>query len=262
MPPFVNCSRASRAYCRAVIEIHELSKTYRKKGGGTVKALDQVGFNAAGGSVHALLGPNGSGKTTLLRCVVGLLQADEGSIKLAGLDPTKDGDEVRQQLGFLTGSMKLPSRLTPREILDFFGKLRRMSGEHLKRQIEKVIDRLDIGGFADQRMESLSMGQKQRAGIAQAILHEPQILVLDEVTVGLDVLAAREIIELVREAADDGKTVLFSTHIMGEVTVLADSLSILHEGRLVYDGTLAHLDSVKGGASLEEEFIRRLRGDA
>lgn len=243
-----------------MIDVRSVSKTYRGRGGARVNALDGVSLSCVPGRIHALLGPNGSGKTTLLRCIAGLLAVDQGTISLAGETMAQSSEKIRERMGFLTGTMKLPPRLTVTEILTFFGRLRGMCPRRLNDRVGEVIERLEMSGFTDRRMESLSMGQKQRAGIAQAILHEPDILVLDEVTVGLDVLMAREIIELVRETAENGASVLFSTHIMGEVTVLADSLTILHEGKAVFDGDLEALDRDKKVDNLEDEFIRRLKG--
>lgn len=245
-----------------MIEVEGVSKRYKQRGRSAVRALERVSLRCRAGGIYALIGPNGSGKTTLLRCVAGLLSPDEGSIKVVNRDAQMAGDKVRADLGFLTGSMKFPNRLSAEEILYFFGRLRGLAEDVLKARVEASIERMKMGGFARQRFGSLSMGQKQRTGIAQALLHSPPVLVLDEVTVGLDVLAASEMLDLVKEAAAEGRTVLFSTHIMGEVRVLADSVGILSQGRLIFNDDLSKLESEKQASSLEEEFIRRLKESA
>ena len=191
------------------------------------------------GRIFALLGPNGAGKTTTLRMIATLLRPDAGKIEIAGVDALADPVAARRKLGFLTGSTKLYERLTAEETLRYYAAL-------------------GIDAFADRRVGKLSTGMQQKVSIARTIIHDPEVLVFDEATSGLDVIAARAIIQFIRQCRADGKTVLFSTHIMSEVTMLADDLAIVHGGKLIYSGTFAEFTAASGQSSVEEEFVRRI----
>ena len=224
----------------------------------TVQAVDDLGFTARPGRIFALLGPNGAGKTTALRMIATLLRPDAGRIEIAGIDALKDPVAARRKLGFLTGSTRLYERLTAEETLRYYADLAGVSAVDYRRRRDALFASLGIDAFADRRVGKLSTGMQQKVSIARTIIHDPEVIVFDEATSGLDVIAARAIIQFVRKCRDDGKTVLFSTHIMSEVTLLADDLAIVHGGRMIYSGTLAEFTATSGERSLEEAFIHRI----
>ena len=226
----------------------------------TLKALDQVSFTCYPGRIYTLIGPNGAGKTTALRIIASMLKPSEGTVRVAGIDISKDARQARAKLGFLTGSTGLYDRLTPRETLKYFGALHMVEPKNIQSRMGDLIDRLAIGEFADRRVGKLSTGQKQRVSIARTLMHDPEVIIFDEPTNGLDVLTSRTITEWIRECRNTGKTVIFSTHIMGEVSLLSDDLGIIHKGKLCYDGSFADFKVKFGHHSLESAFISILEG--
>lgn len=248
-----------------MIEVSQVHKVYpsgkRVKRGGKgedVHAVNEVSFECKPGRVFALLGPNGSGKTTMLRMISTMMLPTKGTLKVAGLDTASEADEIRKTLGFLTGSAGLHEKLSASESLDFFGRLHGIKGEGLRRRKQFLVERFELGDFINRATGKLSMGQKQRVMLARTLIHDPEVVIFDEATTGLDVLAAKGLIEVIRDCREEGKTVLFSTHIMGEVAMLADDVSILHEGRQIYSGTMDELKSQQESDSLEDEFIKLL----
>jgi len=231
---------------------------YRKAPKETVNAVDGISFTCRPGRIFTLLGPNGAGKTTALRIIASMLKPSSGEVRVAGFDVVKDPLKVRRRLGFLTGATGLYDRMSGRETLKYFAELHGMSEEAWKPRADELIERLDISEFADRRIGKLSMGQKQRISIARTLVHDPEVIVFDEPTNGLDVLTSRTIIEWIRECRNLGKTVIFSTHIMGEVSLLSDDLAIIHQGRLVYDGEFSDFREAHAEHSLEDAFIRVL----
>ena len=237
----------------------KLSRQQKKElgvGGSTIDAVSDVSFTCQPGRIFSLVGPNGAGKTTTLRMIATMLKPTSGSIKVGGFDGIKQPEKVRETLGFLTGSTKLYDRLTPNEIVKYYADLHGMDRETFRRRREEIFSRLDMHGFANQRIGKLSTGMKQKVSIARTIIHDPDVLVLDEATAGLDVVASRGIVQLIRDAREGGKTVLFSTHRMGEVGQLSDDLAIIHEGRLLYNGTYEAFNQQMQANSLEDEFVR------
>lgn len=247
-----------------MIEAKQVSKVFRTgKGKDDVRAVDGVSFRCEPGRVFALLGPNGSGKTTLLGMISTLMSPEEGELRVSGFDSVRDGEEVRRRIGFLTGSAGLHEKLSGRETLEFFGELHGISGSVLRSKIAEMVEEFDLVEFIDRATGKLSMGQKQRIMIARTLIHDPEVVIFDEATTGLDVLAAKGLIDVIRACRDAGKTVLFSTHIMGEVTLLADDVTVLHKGRQIYSGTIDELKESQSGESMEEKFISLLeRADA
>ena len=223
-------------------------------------AVNEVSFEVAKGRVFAILGPNGSGKTTLLRMLSTLLSADSGSIEVSGYKLPKDAVKVRASIGFLTGSAALHKKLTPLETLELFAGLQGLSAKIFRERKEELVEKLDLGDLMRKQVGTLSMGQKQRVMIARTLLHDPEVVIFDEATAGLDVLAAKVLMDMIRECRDAGKTVLFATHIMGEVSMLADDLLILHKGNVLFDDTFEVLQQRQEARSLEEEFVRILEG--
>ncbi len=255
-----------------MIEIRNLSKTFklsrkrRKEEGasgtdGFVKAVDDVSFQCRPGRVFTLLGPNGAGKTTILRMIATLMKPTSGTIEVDGFDTLQSPREVRAKIGFLTGSTNLYARLTPNEVIKYYADLHGMEPSRFRQRKEELFELLDMNSFADRRIGKLSSGMKQKVSIVRTIIHDPAVVIFDEPTTGLDVITSRSIINLIRRCTSDGRTVIFSTHIMSEVSMLSDDLAILHEGRLLYCNTWSTFREGMIEASLEEEFIRILRGD-
>jgi sodium transport system ATP-binding protein len=228
-----------------------------------VIAVDGVSLTVAPGEVLGLLGPNGAGKTTTLRMLAGILPPTEGTVKIAGIDVAVDPLPAKQKIGFLSGDTQLYQRLTPREVLAYFGRLYSMDEGTLARRIDELVRDLEMTSFASRPCATLSAGQKQRANIARAFLHDPDLLILDEPTTALDVLSGRFIVESIRKKRADGKAILFSTHIMSEAEYLCDRIALLHQGRAVDTGTLGELLERSATRNLTDAFLHHAeRGNA
>jgi sodium transport system ATP-binding protein len=239
-----------------MIEARSLRKVFRDKKRGDVVAVDDLSFRCQAGEVFGLLGPNGAGKTTTLRILSTALKPSAGTIEVDGVDVARNPAEVRRRIGFLSGNTGLYSRLTPREIIAYFGRLYGMSEDRLRRRTDELVERLGMADFADRRADTLSTGQKQKASIARTVVHEPPIVVFDEPTSGLDVMTSREIIRLIRQCRDDGRCVVFSTHHMAEAEKLCDRLAVIHKGRLFATGTPAEVMAETGTEDLEAAFLK------
>jgi sodium transport system ATP-binding protein len=223
-----------------------------------VHAVDDVSFEVRPGEVVGLLGPNGAGKTTTLRMLAGILTPDTGRVLLDGMNIHERPLEAKRRLGFLSGDTLLYNRLTPREVLKYFGDLYGVEPATLKQRIDQLIEQFEIGAFADRACGTLSSGQKQRANIARAFLHEPQVLVLDEPTNALDVVSGQFIVESIRRERAAGRAVLFSTHVMSEAEYLCDRILLIHQGRLVDAGTLDELLARTGQKNLTDAFLHHV----
>ncbi len=219
-------------------------------------ALDGVSFTVMPGEVFGLLGPNGAGKTTLLRVLSGILRPTEGGAALLGVDVASDPMAAKHRLGFLSGDTALYGRLTVREVLVYFGRLHDLDAHTLARRVAAVADDLGLHAFLDQRTAQLSSGQRQRANLARAFLTDPPVLILDEPTVGLDVISGRFVVEAIATARARGKAVLFSTHIMSEVEALCDRVGLLVRGRLRRLGGHDALLAEAGVRSMGELIVR------
>ncbi len=225
---------------------------------GSVVAVDGISFEVAAGEVVGLLGPNGAGKTTTLRMISGILPPTRGRVRVGGVDVRLRPLEAKPYLGFLSGDTQLYRRLSPRELLFYFGRLYGMEESHLARRVDRLIEELDIGPFAGRMCGTLSSGQRQRTNIARAFLHEPRVLVLDEPTATLDVVSGRFITEAIRRERAAGRAVLFSTHLMGEAEYLCDRVVLLHRGRVVDAGTLPDLLARTGCRNLTDAFLHHV----
>lgn len=228
----------------------------RERSGSTVGAVAGISFTCRPGKIFTLLGPNGAGKTTTLRMIATLLKPTSGEITVCGINSVKDPQSVRRKIGFLTGSTKLYERLTPNEIVKYYADLHGMDGAKLKARRDELFTLLDVHEFANRRIGKLSTGMRQKVSIVRTIIHDPEVVVFDEPTVGLDVITSKNIVELIRNCREAGKTVIFSTHIMGEVSLLSDDLAIIHNGKLCYNGSFKEFSEQMQKESLEEEFIR------
>lgn len=233
---------------RPAVSVERLEKAL-----GTNQVLRGVSFEAQAGEIFGLLGPNGAGKTTTLRIICTLLSPDAGTVEVLGFGTRTSPEEVRRRIGVVTADIGVYPRLSARENIEYFARLCGLEGPDLTRKVDGVIERLDMGSFRGQRAESLSSGQKQKVAIARAIVHDPEVLMLDEPTSNLDVLASKEVREFMVEAKGRGKTVIFSTHVMHDAERLCDRVTILHQGRVVATGSTGE---VRGGRrDLEDAFL-------
>lgn len=239
-----------------MIEARQLAKTFHDRKRGAVKAVDGLSFECYPGQIFGLLGANGAGKTTTLRMLATLLQPTSGAAIVAGHDVTKEPEKVRSRIGFLSGSTALYGKLTAREMIAYFGRLNGLEGRALETRLDEIIDRLEISEFQHGRCDKLSTGQKQRVSIARSIVHEPPVMIFDEPTSGLDVMTSQTIMAFIAECRQEGKTVVFSTHIMSEVERLCDEVAIIHRGIIAARGTVDDLRQQSGEKVLENAFLK------
>lgn len=238
-----------------LIEASHISKTYFTGKGGTVEAVRDVSLEVREGEILGLLGPNGAGKTTLLRILGTLIPASSGECLLNGEPTSINPEETRKSIGFLSGNTKLYGRLTVREVLAYFGKLYKLSDTYIANKTAELIDLLNMGEFVDRRCDSLSTGQTQRASIARTILHDPKLLILDEPTLGLDIMTARTIMEFISTARERGHSIIFSTHYMTEAEMLCDRIALIHRGELLITGTKEEIFAHTGTNNLQSAFL-------
>ena len=239
-----------------MIRIEGLTKAFPNPDGSEKIAVDGVSFAVQPGEIYGLLGPNGAGKTTTLRMISGLLRPTAGRVYVNGEDVTDRPEVVKRQIGYLTANTGLYVRLTPREILQYFATLYGLSREDAAARIDELITWLGMGDFLHLRCGALSTGQKQRTNIARALIADPSILILDEPTLGLDVLSNRLILELIRTQADGGKAVLLSTHALDEIETLCRRMGLIHNGRLIAEGDLDTLRAQTGEQRLSDVFLK------
>ncbi len=225
----------------------------------SVTAVDHVSLNVCAGEVVGLLGPNGAGKTTTLRVLAGILQPTDGQVFVNGADLREAPLEAKRHIGFLSGDTQLYQRLSPREVLRYFGRLYLLPEAELNRRIEQLVEELEMAAFADRPCRTLSSGQKQRANIARAFLHDPDVLILDEPTAALDVVSGQFIVEAIRRKRAAGRAVLFSTHIMSEAESLCDRIYFLHQGRVTDCGPATDILARTGCANLTDAFLHHVR---
>jgi sodium transport system ATP-binding protein len=227
-----------------------------RKSFGDVRAVNGVSFQARDGEITGLLGPNGAGKTTTLRMLYSLLPPDEGEILIDGLDPARDAMEIKRTLGVVPDNRGLYSRLTARENIAYYGELHGLSRRQISERIGQLVATLDMADFIDRRTEGFSQGQRVKVAIARAMVHEPQTVLLDEPSNGLDVMSTRALRDYVRGLRSAGRSVVLSTHIMQEVAALCDRIVIIAKGEVAADGTAAELLERTGCDSLEDAFVR------
>jgi sodium transport system ATP-binding protein len=234
-----------------MIEVKELYKAF-----GEVKAVDGVSFSARDGQITGLLGPNGAGKTTTLRMLYTLMQPDRGQVLVDGIDAAQDAVGVRRRLGVLPDAHGLYKRLSARENIDYFARLHGMDGKALGARRDALVQALDMGDFIDRRTEGFSQGQRVKTAIARALIHDPANVILDEPTNGLDVMATRAMRAFMRKLRDDGRCVLFSSHIMQEVAALCDHIVVIAGGHVVADASPDELRQHTGESNLEDAFVK------
>lgn len=254
-----NDAHAGGATTTAAILAEGLTKTFHDPERGTIEAVRGLDLECRTGEIYGLLGPNGAGKTTTLRMLSTILAPTSGTAKIDGVDVSKSPLEVRRRIGFLSGSTGLYPRLTGRETLRYFGGLHGLEGDELEARIAAVIKDFDLSDFVDGRCESLSTGQTQRVSIARAVVHDPPVLILDEPTTGLDIMASSDMIDFIESRREAGRCVLFSTHIMSEAEQLCDRIGVVYGGRLLASGTLAQLGEQTGKEFLSDIFRELVR---
>lgn len=239
-----------------MLEVKNLAKRI-----GEVQALDNLSFSAQDGHITGLLGPNGAGKTTCLRTLFGLLTPDSGQAEIDGIDIALDPIAAKQQLGLFPDPFGLYERLTPREYISYFASLNGLSNTQADQATQAVIDKLMLTDIADRRCKGFSQGQRMKTALAQAIVHNPRNIVLDEPTRGLDVMSTRVLRGMLSDLRDQGHCVLFSSHVMQEVASLCDHVIVMAKGKVVATGSPDELCQQAGQTSLEEAFITLIGTD-
>jgi len=242
------------------IMVRGLTKTFYDESRGEVRAVENVDFECRQGEIFGLLGANGAGKTTTLRMLSTILAPTAGSATVLGYDIGREPMEVRKRLGFYSASTALYPKLTARETVEFFARVNQYPEEKVRERVEYLIERFGITEYAAARIERLSTGMKQKVSIARTVAHDPPVLIFDEPTVGLDVLNALELQKMIRELRSQGKTIVFSTHIMSEAEKLCDRIAIIHNGRILACDTLDSMRTDTGLHYLEDIFVHHVRG--
>ncbi|MFA5070577.1 MAG: ATP-binding cassette domain-containing protein [Patescibacteria group bacterium] len=221
-------------------------------------AVDNISFEAKDGEIFGLLGPNGAGKTTTIRVVATVLQATSGTAEVNGFDIKKQPEQVRASLGLLTTDIGLYDRFTARENLRYYGELYGLKDEVLEKRINYLIEILNMRSFADRRAGKFSTGMKQKVAIARSVIHDPAVIIFDEPTAGLDVLASRTVIEFMKKAKSEGKLVILSTHEMYNAEKLCDRVAIMHKGKILAVDTINNIKNRTGARDLEEAFVKQV----
>ncbi len=244
-----------------MIRIDNLTKLFPSPDGTEKTAVDRVSFEVRAGEIYGLLGPNGAGKTTTLRMVSGLLRPTSGAVWIDGHNVTDHAEHVKSRIGFLTANTGLYLRLTPREVLEYFATLYGLDRLGAQRRIEQLTSWLNMRDYLHLRCGALSTGQKQRVSIARALIADPPILVLDEPTLGLDVLSNRLILGFIRSQAELGKAILLSTHALDEIEVMCRRIGLIHRGKLIAEGDVDELKRRTSRARLSEVFLELVHAD-
>ena len=233
-----------------MIRVENLHKRF-----GPVVAVDGVSFTAEDGKVTGLLGPNGAGKTTTLRMLYALMRPDEGTISVDGIDAVAEPQKAQSHLGVLPDVSGLYPRLTAREHILYYGQLHGLAGDVLKQRMEHLIELLDMKAVADRRTQGFSHGERTKVALARAVVHDPRNIILDEPTNGLDVMSTRAVRDIIRTFRTEGRCVLFSSHVMQEVSALCDRIIVIARGRVVASGSPDELRAKTGRQNLEDAFV-------
>ena len=238
-----------------MIIANDLHKSFKTKTG-TVTAVDGVSFTAHDGQITGLLGPNGAGKTTTMRMLYTLMTPDRGQVTVDGIDTARDPVAVRRALGVLPDARGVYKRLTARENIAYFGELHGLSSKQIAERTKALSDALDMGDILDRQTEGFSQGQRTKTAIARALVHDPRNVILDEPTNGLDVMTTRAMRGFLHQLRDEGRCVIFSSHIMQEVAALCDRIVIIAKGTVVAAGTADELRAQAGEDNLEDAFVK------
>lgn len=243
-----------------MIEVDNLHKSFKTRSG-PVHAVRGVGFQARDGEITGLLGPNGAGKTTTLRMLYTLMSPDQGQVRVDGLDSRVDATAVRQRMGVLPDARGVYKRLTARENIAYFGRLYGLDEALIAQRIATLAETLGMEDFIDRRSEGFSQGQRTKTAIARALVHDPRNVILDEPTNGLDVMTTRGLRGFLKQLRDEGRCVIFSSHIMQEVSALCDRIVVIAEGEVRAEGTPDELRARTGHDNLEDAFVRLIGSD-
>ena len=243
-----------------MIEVEALSKIYSDGSHSPFRAVDAVSFSVKPGEIFGLLGPNGAGKTTTLRVLSTVLAPSEGSVRIAGFDTATQPEQVRRRIGFMSANTSVYDRMTGGEMVEHFGRLYGLDEDTLNRRKELLFQRLKMDEVRNRFGEKMSTGMKQKVSIARTLIHDPPVLIFDEPTVGLDVLVARSLLQTILELREQGKCIIFSTHIMREVEKLCDRVAVMHGGRILTEGSLPELREKHHHDDLEELFFNLIQG--
>jgi len=239
-----------------MLEVSNISKNF-----GDFNAVESVSFRANDGEITGLLGPNGAGKTTCLRILYGLLKSNDGHAAIDGINVHQSPLAARKSLGIFPDQFGLSERLTAREQIEYFATMHGLTGGALRAALDKIINDLDMQDFADRRTEGFSQGQRMKVTLAQALVHRPQNLVLDEPTRGLDVMSTRILRQQLMGLKSQGHCILFSSHVMQEVSALCDRVIVMAKGQVVAQGSPQQLCQLAGTDSLEEAFVTIIGSD-
>jgi len=248
-----------------VIQVTNLHKAFTVKDGKTktkkrIEAVRGISFQVNPGEIYGLLGPNGAGKSTTLRMIATLMQPDQGTIEVCGLDTKKEGEKVRGKLGYLSTDMNVYERFTPRELLRLFGEFQGVDPTIAERRGLYLLEKLQLMDFSDVKMDGLSSGQKQKVSIARALLHDPKVVIFDEPTTGLDVITAKTVLDLLRVMKSEGRTVIVSTHVMPLVDEICDRVGIIFDGELYGDAPPRDILGRYSVRTLDEVFFQLAAG--
>ncbi len=239
-----------------MIHVRKLTKCYSDLQSGGFTALDGISFDAMPGQIYGLLGPNGAGKTTALRILSTVLRPTSGTAIVNGYDVVAAPEQVRRQIGFVSTNTAIYDRMTAWEMVQYFGQLYGLEVDCLHRRMELLFDRFQMNNIRDMLGSKMSTGMKQKVSIVRAMIHDPPVLIFDEATSGLDILAAREVLKTVEQVRDHGKCVIFSSHIMTEVSRLCDRIAIMNRGTILAEGTIDELSQQYDETDLEELFFQ------
>ncbi|MDG1872990.1 MAG: ATP-binding cassette domain-containing protein [Mariniblastus sp.] len=241
-----------------MIHVRQLTKTYKEIQSGPFTALDGISFDAMPGQIYGLLGPNGAGKTTALRILSTVLKPTSGTAIVNGFDVNLAPEQVRRQIGFVSTNTAIYDRMTAWEMIYYFGQLYGMELDKLRKRMELLFERFQMNEIRNVLCSKMSTGMKQKVSIVRAMVHNPPVLIFDEATSGLDILVAREVLNTVEQLCDQGKCVIFSSHIMSEVKRLCDRIAVMNRGHILAEGTIEELAQEHQEQDLEELFYQMI----
>lgn len=224
-----------------------------------IEVLKDINFEIQPQSILGLLGPNGAGKTTALRIIAGILDPDQGTVEINGKNITISPSAIKKEIGFLSSGTQLYPLFNPVEIFSFFGSIYGMTKIEIKNRSEELIDKLDIKNLLKIQIQSMSTGQKQRVNIARTLLHNPSILILDEPTNGLDILSTSSVIDFIQKLKEEGKTIIYSTHILSEIELLTNDISIIYQGKILMNSTREEIIKSTDSVNLSQAFLKIIK---
>ncbi|WP_298868763.1 ATP-binding cassette domain-containing protein [uncultured Gimesia sp.] len=242
-----------------MIHVEQLSKSFDDLRRGSIVALDSVSFDVKAGEIFGLLGPNGAGKTTCLRMLSTVLQPTGGTATVAGFDVIKQPQDVRTHIGFMSCNTGIYDRMTAWEMVEYFGRLYDIEEHELQERLDRIFTTLQMQDIKDLLGSKMSTGMKQKVSIARTIVHDPPVLIFDEPTTGLDVLVARAVLKTIEALREEGKCIIFSTHIMREVEKLCDRVAVIYKGKILAMGSIPELEEEYHESDMEELFFKLIQ---